>query len=83
MDPRRDMVLTTLFHVTNSLYRRVITFLSVHSIKALPLMNGVCKWFARNKSKDRRQTIRAVPINHRQRNDGGGREEDWKKEEDG
>jgi len=78
MDSRRDKVLTTLFHVTNSLYRRVITFLSVHSIKALPLMNGVCKWFARNKSKDRRQTVRAVPINHRRR-DGGRREEDWEK----
>lgn len=48
----RDTVLTTLFHVTDSLYRNVITFLSVHSIKALLLMNGVCKWFARNKSKD-------------------------------
>lgn len=41
MDPR-DAVLTTLFHVTDSFYRNVITFLSVHSIKALPLMNGVC-----------------------------------------
>jgi len=41
-------------------------------------MNGVCKWFARNKSKDRRQTVRAVPINHRRRDDGR-REEDWEK----
>lgn len=61
----RDTVLTTLFHVTDSLHRNVITFLSVYSIKALLLMNGVCKWFARNKSKDSRQTVRAVPINHR------------------
>lgn len=65
MDPR-DAVLTTLFHVTDSLYRNVITFLSVHSIKALPLMNGVCKRFARNKSKDTAQTVRAIPINHRE-----------------
>jgi len=53
MNPR-DTVLTTLFHVTDSLRRNVITFLSVHSIKALPLMNA-CKWFARNKSTGTQQ----------------------------